>query len=413
VIQWFILIAAMAGTRIAVRLRAEKSRYHATNFESQEHRKQRVLVVGVNDLTELYLRAVADFAPNSLAIVGILTSESKLHERLLRFHRVLGTPLDVKRVLDELDIHGVTVDRIVVTERFARLSDGEREALRAVERESNIQIDWLIEILTSRDAPRKTTPETKTELVSVVESNRSPQAERQSVSGVTTSHVALRRYHRWKRMADAAVAIILLIVLAPVIAVASLLVAIDVGLPVVFWQQRPGRYGRAFKLYKFRTMRPAHDAEGNRIPDELRSSIIGRFMRRTWLDELPQLYNILIGDMSFVGPRPLLPVDQPGEQAVRLLVRPGLTGWAQINGGRDISPEEKAKLDAWYIQNAWFWLDIKILLRTLGMIMSRGSLNGLASPTPVETTRIRAVESEPTLLTGLSRLAARGAPEAP
>ena len=109
--------------------------------------------------------------------------------------------------------------------------------------------------------------------------------------------------------------------------------------------------------------------DGNRISDQLRSSNIGNLLRRSRLDELPQLYNILLGEMSFVGPRPLLPVDQPQWQNSRLVVRPGLTGWAQVNGGRDISPEDKAALDIWYIVNASLWLDISILLRTLVMLV--------------------------------------------
>jgi lipopolysaccharide/colanic/teichoic acid biosynthesis glycosyltransferase len=116
-------------------------------------------------------------------------------------------------------------------------------------------------------------------------------------------------------------------------------------------------------------MRPAHDIHGNRISDQLRSSNIGNLLRRSRFDELPQLYNILLGEMSFVGPRPLLPVDQPQWQNSRLVVRPGLTGWAQVNGGRDISPEDKAALDIWYIVNASLWLDISILLRTLVMLI--------------------------------------------
>jgi len=143
------------------------------------------------------------------------------------------------------------------------------------------------------------------------------------------------------------------------------MVAIDVGFPLMFWQLRPGRHGRRFKLFKFRTMLPAYDTDGRRAPDELRSSSIGKFLRRSRFDELPQIYNILIGEMSFVGPRPLLPVDQPQWQNSRLAVRPGLTGWAQIKGGRDISPEDKAALDVWYIVNASLALDISILLRTV------------------------------------------------
>jgi len=146
------------------------------------------------------------------------------------------------------------------------------------------------------------------------------------------------------------------------------LVAIDVGLPVTFWQQRPGAGGHPFKVYKFRTMGAAHDRHGRRIPDEKRSSAIGGFLRRTRFDELPQLYNILVGEMSFIGPRPLLPVDQPDNDMTRLLVRPGLTGWAQVNGGRDLSIKDKMVLDLWYVKNASLWLDAKILLRTVIMV---------------------------------------------
>jgi lipopolysaccharide/colanic/teichoic acid biosynthesis glycosyltransferase len=158
---------------------------------------------------------------------------------------------------------------------------------------------------------------------------------------------------------------VLIVILAPVACIVALLVALDVGLPLVFWQKRPGRFGRPFKLFKFRTMHAGHDAQGNRVPDEARSSKLGHLLRRIRLDELPQLYNILVGEMSFVGPRPLLPVDQPAVISPRLSVRPGLTGLAQVHGGRDISVEDKNTLDLWYIGNASLWLDIKILLRTL------------------------------------------------
>src|SRR5262249_26667083 len=151
----------------------------------------------------------------------------------------------------------------------------------------------------------------------------------------------------------------------------ALLVVVDVGLPVIFWQKRPGRGGRPFKLYKFRTMRGPHDRVGRRIPDQYRLSLIGQLLRRTRLDEFPQLYNILIGEMSFIGPRPLLPWDQPIDIVSRLSVRPGLTGLAQVHGARDMSPNDKNALDIWYIENASPWLDIKIALRT-GLVLARG-----------------------------------------
>jgi lipopolysaccharide/colanic/teichoic acid biosynthesis glycosyltransferase len=183
------------------------------------------------------------------------------------------------------------------------------------------------------------------------------------------------RYHVLKRGIDAIVAFCLIFILAPVIALLALLVAADVGFPLVFWQQRPGMQGRPFKLFKFRTMRAGHDLQGNRVSDERRSSEIGKFLRHSRLDELPQLYNVLVGEMSLVGPRPLLPIDQPERQNLRLMVRPGLTGWAQVNGGRDISPEDKAALDVWYIVHASLWLDVFIVLRTVSVLVLGERLN--------------------------------------
>jgi lipopolysaccharide/colanic/teichoic acid biosynthesis glycosyltransferase len=181
--------------------------------------------------------------------------------------------------------------------------------------------------------------------------------------------MARRPYSSHKRAIDLVVASLLLVLTAPLILIVGLIVMLDVGLPAVFWQQRPGLRGKPFKLYKFRTMRAAHDQDGKRIPDDRRLSFVGSLLRRTRLDELPQIYNILFGEMSFVGPRPLLPIDQPAEFAARLLVRPGLTGWAQVSGGREISPRDKAALDVWYVRNASLWLDIEILARTVPMIV--------------------------------------------
>ena len=163
--------------------------------------------------------------------------------------------------------------------------------------------------------------------------------------------------------------------MAPLFAVIALLIAIDLGLPVVFWQSRPGRYGRPFKLYKFRTMRGPHDEQGNRIPDQHRVSKLGALLRLTRLDELPQLYNILVGEMSFVGPRPLLITDHEPGTHDRLLVRPGLTGWAQVNGGRKLAPEDKAALDIWYVAHLSLILDFRIVLRTLLLLYSGEQIN--------------------------------------
>jgi lipopolysaccharide/colanic/teichoic acid biosynthesis glycosyltransferase len=174
----------------------------------------------------------------------------------------------------------------------------------------------------------------------------------------------------------------LIVALAPLWLLAALVVFIGVGSPVLFWQQRVGRGGRAFHLYKFRTLRPAYDQTGRELSEAARLSRGGRFLRRTRLDELPQLLNVLIGDMALIGPRPLLPQDQPVNPGARLTVRPGITGWAQVNGGVLLSPAEKAGLDAWYISHASPLLDLRILLLTL-----RSLISGDRRPEPVSARR--------------------------
>lgn len=159
-------------------------------------------------------------------------------------------------------------------------------------------------------------------------------------------------------------------------------VLLDVGWPIVFWQKRDGRHGRPFLVYKFRTLRAPFDRHGQFVPENERISRFGELLRRTRLDELPQLWNVLAGDMSFIGPRPLLPVDQPAN-SLRLLISPGLTGWAQINGGKLITPEEKGELDDWYVRNASFWLDVRIVLLTLKIVITgdrRETANQLKEP---------------------------------
>jgi lipopolysaccharide/colanic/teichoic acid biosynthesis glycosyltransferase len=181
-----------------------------------------------------------------------------------------------------------------------------------------------------------------------------------------------------KRLFDLISTIASLLLLSPIIAVVFLLVRFQLGRPVIFRQMRPGLNGRSFILYKFRTMTNARDAEGNLLPDAQRLTRFGRFLRSTSLDELPELWNVLKGDMSLVGPRPLLMqyLDRYSpEQARRHEVRPGITGWAQVNGRNAITWEEKFKLDVWYIDNQTLWLDIKIIFMTIWKIFKREGIS--------------------------------------
>ena len=181
-----------------------------------------------------------------------------------------------------------------------------------------------------------------------------------------------------KRVIDATAALCGLVVLAPVVLVVAVLIRMKLGSPVLFRQVRPGLNGQPFEMIKFRTMRDAVDKHGNPLPDEERMTRLGHILRATSLDELPELWNVLKGDMSLVGPRPLLieylPLYSP-EQYRRHEVRPGVTGWAQINGRNALGWDEKFTLDVWYVDNRSLWLDLKILLLTVKKVLVRDGIS--------------------------------------
>lgn len=181
-----------------------------------------------------------------------------------------------------------------------------------------------------------------------------------------------------KRLIDITASSAALVTLSPVLAVTAYKVKKNLGSPILFKQTRPGLYGEPFEMIKFRTMLDAYDDEGNPLPNEQRHTKFGNFLRSTSLDELPELWNVLKGDMSLVGPRPLLMDYLPlynEEQARRHNVRPGVTGWAQVNGRNAISWEEKFKLDTWYVDNQSLLLDLKIILMTLKKVVVKEGVN--------------------------------------
>lgn len=181
-----------------------------------------------------------------------------------------------------------------------------------------------------------------------------------------------------KRLLDLMIAVPALVILFPVMLALSVLVALKLGWPVLFAQTRPGLKARPFKIYKFRTMTDDRDPGGRRLPDGERLTGFGRFLRSTSLDELPELFNVIRGEMSLVGPRPLLMEyleRYAPEQARRHEVKPGITGWAQINGRNDLTWEEKFKLDVWYVDHRNLWLDLKILGITVLKVIKREGIN--------------------------------------
>ncbi|EJE4199953.1 sugar transferase [Vibrio cholerae] len=181
-----------------------------------------------------------------------------------------------------------------------------------------------------------------------------------------------------KRLFDFLVSLTALILLSPIIALVAWKIRKNLGSPVLFRQTRPGLNGKPFEMVKFRTMKDAVDANGNPLPDSERMTPFGDKLRNSSLDELPELWNVLKGEMSLVGPRPLLMQYLPlysKEQARRHEVRPGVTGWAQINGRNAISWEEKFKLDVWYVDNHSFWLDLRILLLTVKKVFVKEGIS--------------------------------------
>jgi lipopolysaccharide/colanic/teichoic acid biosynthesis glycosyltransferase len=192
-----------------------------------------------------------------------------------------------------------------------------------------------------------------------------------------------------KRSVDLILGITAAILLSPILLITAILVSRKLGSPIFFTQVRPGKDGKPFKMIKFRTMRDAIDAQGNPLPDAERLTPFGRRLRSTSIDELPELWNVIKGEMSLVGPRPLLmeylPLYSP-EQATRHDLKPGMTGWAQINGRNAISWEDKFKLDTWYVQHQSIWLDIKIMALTVKKVLVRDGISAEGEATMTKFT---------------------------
>ncbi|MEZ5844808.1 MAG: sugar transferase [Hyphomicrobiaceae bacterium] len=360
ILQAIVGVALLVGARVAARLhyayRLRRPKGLDLLVDTTTSAHKRVLVVGLGSIAELYLRVAAETAGGSDAVVGLLGRTDRHVGRIVAGKPVLGLPEQAEDVIDQLAVHGVTIDEIIVTMKREALGQEALDVLLRLQSTTEIELKFIEEMLG---------------LDPVVTASSQPAAGGVAFRFAEKDRRAIRQRTFWriKRLIDVAGAAVLIVVLAPVFLVVGVAVAISMGMPVIFWQQRPGRGGRPFRVYKFRTMGAARDFLGRQRTDAERVSAVGSFLRRSRLDELPQLFNILIGDMSFIGPRPLLPRDQVGVSGARLVVRPGLSGWAQVVGGRDIPAVDKAALDVWYVQNASFALDLEILVRTVGIVL--------------------------------------------
>ncbi len=376
-LQAILMICILVGSRVIVRQyhtwrRRDRAQKLTPHQELAEGRRENVLVIGLNRVAELYLESVAEFASDRIAVAGLLGRGEQHNGRLVQGQKILGTPREVGRVLQDLELHGIFVNRIVITMPFDKLSPEAREALLTVEAQSEIKLDFFAErlgIATSSLSLRERFALNPRPVEPEMVAAETPALGTFVFDAAKLATVTNRRYWRAKRALDFVGAAVLLVPAILMAAFVAILLALRIGFPIAFWQVRPGLLGRPFKIYKLRTLTAAFDDHHRRVPDDQRTFTIGTFLRRSRLDELLQLYNILVGQMSFVGPRPLLPIDQPEDFAARLLVRPGLTGWAQVHGGRHIRAIDKAALDVWYVENASLRLDLKILALTVPMIL--------------------------------------------
>ncbi|CAJ0888232.1 undecaprenyl-phosphate galactose phosphotransferase [freshwater sediment metagenome] len=342
-IHVFIQFAAYAGLRFALKRVSAGDR-------TPTDRPSHVLLIGCNQTSYVYARAVETIGRGSLRVAAVLT-----HDPIMVGHIFCGIPIvstfdNIEAAIGKLKTHGIQIRRLILSASEDEIS---RQSL------DNVMLA----------AKRLQIPVTDIHLLFTEITGKGAHED-----DVEIDIIELRGRH-WilKRSLDITAAAILIALLSPLFVVTAALVLLDVGAPIFFWQQRFGRHGKVFSVFKFRTMK---DGDANLHSDADRTSSIGLILRLTRLDELPQLWNILIGDMSFIGPRPLLPVDQPEELSQRLAVRPGLSGWAQVNGGRLITPEEKRALDLWYIAHASLWLDIKIAFMTIVVMVRGDKYNG-------------------------------------
>ena len=328
---------------VTARTFARLSESHRTIRTRGKCTQENIIIIGSNRLSSLYIRFLEAFSPNVHRIMAVLDNRPHMVGRSLEHVRIVGTSDDLESIINEFAWHGIRIDRVLVGAEEDELSEDEVANVKSICTELSVQLHFIPELVGLHQL-------------------RSSQA----VASIEPAPPAFKPafYFFLKRFLDFAVAITIVIALAPLWLFIALVVLLDVGSPVLFWQQRLGQGGRTFLVYKFRTLKAPFDRNGDPIPEPQRLSAAGRFMRKLRLDELPQLLNVLVGDMSLIGPRPLLPQDQPANPSLRLTVRPGITGWAQVRGGTAVTAQEKDALDEWYIRNASLWLDLKIVVLT-------------------------------------------------
>jgi lipopolysaccharide/colanic/teichoic acid biosynthesis glycosyltransferase len=370
-IHALILTAGLLGARAFVRsAHSERDLEPTVKLKTEV---QHILLIGSNRLSALYIDFLRAYAPGRYSVIGLLDDRPEMIGRSVAGIRVLGPITDLVPIVNEFKEHGVSTDRIIVGGDSDSLSKEAMAEVADICAEYEIELDYVPRLVG---------------LNSLQPSDVQNQAE-QEQEGSSRFLFVRSPYFRVKHYVDFCLSLLLIVVLLPVFLVIAAIVLLDVGSPIFFWQRRVGINGQGFHVHKFRTLKPTYDDQGQIFSTVDRVSWVGALLRKFRLDELPQLLNVLVGDMSLIGPRPLLPHDQPSDATARLMVRPGITGWAQVNGGKSITPEEKNALDEWYVRNASFWLDLKIIGKT-ALFMLSGESSHIEPKT-----RIPALDAQP------------------
>lgn len=352
ILHFMLLASGSLGVRILLRLRDTR---RETGRASPTTPVEHVIIVEATRLAWFFTKMVEELSPGGYQIVAILDERPALKHRSLNGYPIIGSCADIEKVIADYATHGVHIDKVVVATHPNDLPIKAWDEICRISRSLGISLEVLPERLMSQSTT----------------ANTSSLRRQDTLDPAIASPGSLRvdrPFWKVKRVIDVVVAVTVALVLLPLAVFISAVVLFDVGVPVVFWQRRMGRNGAPLHLYKFRTLQTLFNRTTKERREAQEASPIGRFLQRTRLDELPQLWNIIAGDMSLVGPRPLLPADQPNDLTIRLLVRPGLTGWAQVSGGKSVSVDEKTALDEWYIRHASLRLDIVIILRTIVML---------------------------------------------
>jgi lipopolysaccharide/colanic/teichoic acid biosynthesis glycosyltransferase len=346
-VHGLLLASGLLAARVFMRIVASEDN------EPLEHqyRRERIILIGANRFASSFIQLLNAYTHQQQRVIAVLDEQPSMIGRAISGVQVLGAPHELEAIVGEFAIHGIGTDRIVIAGEADFLSPPVLHEIERICKKRQIELSFL---------PR---------MIGVSERRPTTAAGVTSEPAESGPGFALPPFFRLKRWIDIVGSLALIVLFFPLLVLAGLLVLLDVGPPIFFWQERLGRKGRPFLIYKFRTLKAPFTSTGRPTVGVRRPSGVGRFLRATRVDELPQLLNVLFGEMSLIGPRPLLPEDQPTNTSIRLSVRPGISGWAQLNGAKLLTKEEKQQLDEWYVHNASLWLDLRIAMMTIKLLL--------------------------------------------